>query len=84
VSGLACLKQLSLQDVYPEVLLIPEECCLDLQGEAYTMQQVFPGPCVSSSVGWECQARRKEYRMWKDLMQAQHAEPKLHILELHR
>jgi hypothetical protein len=46
VSGLAGLEQLSLQDVYPEVLLIPAGCRLDLQGEAHTMQQVLSDPCV--------------------------------------
>lgn len=67
VSGLACLKQLSLQDVYPEVLLIPEGCRLDLQGEADTMQQVLPDPCVSHSVN-ELPGLQ-EYTMRKNIYQ---------------
>lgn len=47
LSGLLRLKQLSLHDVYPDVLKIPESCRLDLHGEAHTMQQVL---CALSSL----------------------------------
>ena len=40
LSNLPRLKHLSLQDVYPEQLSIPQGCRLDLQGEAQVMQQV--------------------------------------------
>ncbi len=40
LSNLPHLKRLSLQDVYPVQLVIPQGCRLDLQGEAQVMQQV--------------------------------------------
>lgn len=40
LSNLPHLKHLSLQDVYPVQLVIPQGCRLDLQGEAQVMQQV--------------------------------------------
>ena len=40
LSALPCLEHLSLQDVYPEQLSIPEACRLDVHGEAQGIQEV--------------------------------------------